>query len=402
MPDGTAIDTVAVETCLTQSIAPVAATPWGMTATLLPHPTCLFEIYPTDGASATAPFTIRNPMFASTLANGDIGVLLSQAEEWRLTAMSVTIHLDANATKDSGTVVAAQIPVKPNIFWPGSPLSSGAITDAYPAIFFDTADQPTYGQMLQMPRAYQSNLRTGLYMPLRLSNTSQHWHSRREVCKLIPKSVIANIDVWDGTCTPYMTTTSNTPAWPNWDLTPAHRDVSNECLDGGCMSAFLGDNFGRIAIKNVDPSSAVVIKIKCGLELKVGPTSPQATHLQKAPAMDAGALATYFALSRQLPDAYPADYNDGGKILNAISKALKFMAPMISAVPGIGTMLSNVVGPSTVLLDYGADRLKQRKQRKAEKRRGAPKAPPPPRTRKELYATPVLIPRRRAPPLPSR
>lgn len=383
LPDGSAMDTVAVETCLTHTLSPVAAAsqPWGAQMTLLPHPTCLLEIYPTDGASADIPYTLRNTLFATVLtgtypADTDIANLMTVAEEWRLTSMSVTIHLDANATKDSGTIVAAHVPVKPNLLNYSVTTGAGTVLGAYPAVWFDAdatgkgADAPTYDQLLQMPRAYQSNLRTGLYMPLKLSNTSQHWHSRREVCKLTLGSQWSGLTTINSGNCPYLNNTTKVPTWPNWDVTPATRQVSDSNLGGGLMSGFLGDNFGRIIVKNVDPSSAVVIKIKCGLELKVQPTSPQAVHLQKAPALDPVAIGSYFQIIRQLPDAYPADYNDGGKILGLISKAIKFLQPVLPFVPGVGGLLSTAAGPVASLVDYGAKQLAnpQRKNKKNQRR----------------------------------
>lgn len=391
IPDGTAMDTVAVETCLTYSLAPVSATPWGADMTLLPHPTCMMEILPNGGAIASPALTIRNTLFKAATADDDILNLVNMAEEWRMTAMSVTIHLDANATKDSGTVVAAQIPVKPNLFIPyGAVALSNTVYSGVPAIFFDANDQPSYGTLMQMPRAYQSNLRTGLYMPLRLTNTSQHWRSRREICKLLNPSMIVGEDTFGSNHQPYVTSTATTPAYPNWDLSPAKRDATGQSfLVGGAMSPFLGDSFGRICITNVDPSSAVVIKIKLGLELKVQPYSTQAVHLEKAPSMDAMAIASYFAVTRQLPDAYPADYNDGGKILNMIGRALRGVAPLLNGIPGIGPMLSAVATPAAALAEYGSVAMANRRKKGNGKK--LPPALPPRPQRKKLPPGTVLV-----------
>lgn len=41
-------------------------------------------------------------------------------------------------------------------------------------------------------------------------------------------------------------------------------------------------------------------------------------------------MATYFRISRELKDGYPADYNDLGKILDVIKGAAKFVLPIAS------------------------------------------------------------------------
>lgn len=364
LPDGCSQDTVAVETCMTYSLKPTSSTNWGAQMTLLPHPTCMMDIYPTEGASLVLPSTIRNPLFQAAAPDDDLGSLIAIAEEWRMTSMSVTMHLDANATTDSGTVVAAMIPVKPNVEFFSGLNTTGTVYCSAPTLWFNPSDYPTYTQLLQMPKAYQANLRTGIYMPMRLSNTSQHWKGFQHRVKLINPSVLTLTNSYG---VGYVNATTATPAYPNWDLS-AMRNASG-VPNGAAMASFLGDNFGRICISNVAPTSAVVIKIKLGLELKVQPTSSHAVHLSAAPPIDQAALASYFAIIRQLPDAYPADYNDGGKILSYISKAIKAVAPFLKVMPGVGGLIGTASDAVVPLLDYGVAKLSGRKQKKQKQQR---------------------------------
>jgi hypothetical protein len=48
------------------------------------------------------------------------------------------------------------------------------------------------------------------------------------------------------------------------------------------------------------------------------------------------ALDAYYAISRELKDAYPADYNDLGKIWDVIKKAAVNTLPLLRHVPYVG------------------------------------------------------------------
>lgn len=356
MPDGCPGYTVPVETTVVASINPGATvtTAWGANLTLVPHPTCLMAVDFTDGASAIVPYTIRNTMFLGANTDSDIRVLMSQAEEWRLTAMSATVHLDATATTDSGTVVAAQYPVKPI---PLMTLACGFnnMTPVWhePAIFHETNDQPSYNSLMMLPQAYHTNAKEGCYLPLKLSQTSQHWRSARENCSLcnIGQLTQQAVNVGGWTMQPGI---GGTPAFPNWDLTQFRLTAAYGVPSGAIQSAYLGDNFGRMAFKNLNPTAALVVKIRCCLELRVNPLSPQVTHLKPACPLDPAALAEYFRISVKLDDAYPASFNDGGKILGRIAQALRLVGPYLGVIPAVGPALSAAAAPLSQLAEFGA------------------------------------------------
>lgn len=53
------------------------------------------------------------------------------------------------------------------------------------------------------------------------------------------------------------------------------------------------------------------------------PGTTLASFQRTSPVYDAMALAAYFSISRELKDAYPAEYNDLGKILGTIANVAK-------------------------------------------------------------------------------
>lgn len=368
MPDGTSYDTVPIELTYSKTVGPATlgaiATNWGLDCTLLPHPTCPCVAIPTGGASAlTDMVDFRVPMFTGVTFDDDRGVLNGVAQAWRLCGLGVTIHLDANSTKDSGTVAAAQMVVKPdNIAFGGTTVLG---RQHCPGVMYDGRDRPTYDQIMALPRAYQSNLRAGMYMPLKLTNTSQHWYSLRESV-----SLYAPGNVTYGTSAQGWFTVGSptTVAWPFYHLSPMHNDGTNSMV-GGATCAMMGDCFGSFSMTGIDPSSSVVFKVRLLLELKVNALSSLVAHMRPPPLRDDAAISNYYKIIRELPDAYPADYNDSGKILRAISSAISTVAPFLSAVPGFGPLISSAAGPVSALLDFGADRLSNKQSRKRSQKR---------------------------------
>jgi len=362
IPDGTATDTVCLELTTTLTVGPstlsvVPVTPWGADVVLTPHQ-MPGAIIPNGGAAAAASMDVRYPALSGVNEIADLGKLAGLAEAWRLTAQSVTIHLDANSTKDSGTVVAAQQVVKPVIYFPGMS-TSGRIQP--PIIMFTDSDKPTYTQLMSLPRAYQSNLREGLYMPLKLSSTAQHWMSYREVVVLSQESA------WSHNAQGGQLAAAQTAAWPFYGVTGPIRSAVNNDITAYPISNFMGDTWGFISLSGIDPGSSVVFKFRSCIELKVQANSTYAPHLKPAAFPDAHAIDNYFSILRAMPDAYPADYNDAGRIMGVIGKAVRTVAPFLKFVPAVGPTLDKMAGPvSDILTKVGKDATEARKQYKAK------------------------------------
>jgi len=85
------------------------------------------------------------------------------------------------------------------------------------------------------------------------------------------------------------------------------------------------------------------VYVRAGYEIQVAPGSIYSPQLKMSPPHDPVAIENYFQIARQLKDAYPADYNDLGKIWDVISGAAKAVSPFLAAIPGIGPVLSSVV-----------------------------------------------------------
>lgn len=360
MPDGSELDTACLELTMTYNLSSPSGGgaftgPWGAQISLLPSIVPL-AVYPTDGAAIMAAFNVRYPQIRATVPNDDYLAFLANVEAFRLCAASVTIHLDANATTDQGTIVACQQIARPRLLYPIQ-TASGRCCNTVAAwdytVPFTTKDVPGYDSIMAMPRSFQANLREGVYMPLRLSSTCQHWFSGREL--------VACTDL--GSCTSpgvayqllLPSTTGN--SWPYWSMDRANAAAGSVVAPPVCP--MLSETVGHIAIKNVHVTSGIVIKVRSCFELKVQTQSPYLPYVRPSPDIDALAISSYYRLTRQLPDAYPAEYNDNGRILGVIAKALRTVGPLLGAVPGWGPLVSAAAVPVAKLAEYGAKRMAQ-------------------------------------------
>jgi hypothetical protein len=102
---------------------------------------------------------------------------------------------------------------------------------------------------------------------------------------------------------------------------------------------------------------------------------------------DCRALDTYFAIARELKDAYPADYNDLGKIWDIISRVGKKVLPVLKVMPGpIAQGIATTAGGAIGLGDaVRAKRVAKKQRQKARKQRvlTAGKTSNPAESRKE-------------------
>lgn len=365
LPDGTASDTVCIELTMTttlneSTLGGAFASPWGGKILLTPH------MYPgafigTEGAIAVAPRPFKYPLFTGSTAAGDYSKLLTIAEAWRLCGQSVTIHLDANSTKDSGTIVAAQMVTKPLVLFPGSSstghMQRPLVAFAEGALYHQ--DNPSYDELMALPRAYQSNVRTGLYMPLKLSNTSQHWCSMREsIISTALDSLTSASEGWQ-----LSAAMPGAFPFPFYADNGPYRVAANNDIHGYPTAPYMGDNWGHIAVSGLDPGSGLVVKFRSLLELKVQASSSYAPHMRPAPFPDVRAIENYFTIVRELPDAYPADHNDAGRILGVIGKAIKMVSPFLNVVPGVGPTLSQMAPQvSKILVETGKSATEARKK----------------------------------------
>lgn len=355
IPDKSAIPSVFMNyqsTFVLTNPDPAGIATWEFLAQLTPHPVTFMAAASKNGVLNTTITSYMNSQLVGVTHRLKYANWIDMIERWRLAYMSVTVYQDAPALANQGTLVAAQHVVKPSMI-PASWefLSGGAqYIVAAPAvsILHSATDVPTYNTLQSMPNAYFNRSVEGCYMPLKLTKTCQQWHSRtdeitfaNETFGLNPGEKVLPIAV-------------ATDVWPFNGADTRWINPNNGTRGGDVTSNFCNDVWGTISAKNLGPTTSFSFFVRAGFEVQVQPGTVLTSHQKLSPKHDAVALANYFAISRELKDAYPCEYNDKGVILSTIAKVANAVSPFLGMVPGMGGILQPIasgVGVAANALD---------------------------------------------------
>jgi hypothetical protein len=133
-------------------------------------------------------------------------------------------------------------------------------------------------------------------------------------------------------------------------------------LKGQAIPDYCNSNWADFSFKNLAVTTSLSFFYRFGFEVQVLPTSQMSPHLKLSPKHDPAALNAYFAISRELKDAYPADFNDLGMIWDIISSAAKAVAPALGAIPVAGPVLQYGLPALAGLGDAIKDAIKRSAQ----------------------------------------
>lgn len=273
-----------------------------------------------------------------------LATLRTLAQRWRLTYMSVTMYQDGPDLANQGTIVACQPAVQASrLNWSGLNAAGNGTIAAYPMECYRVGDRPLFDNMQSMPNAYFGRSKEGVYMPLRLTKTCQQWRSMENAVHVMQSDLG---DPQETTGTYQMPAAAVPGVYPHSNINCAYHNPGVG-FGGEATSAMCNDVWGMIAFKNVAVTTSFTFFVRAGYEIQCQPGTPYSTHLKLSPPHDPLALDTYFRISRELKDAYPADFNDLGKIWDVISSAAKTIAPALGFIPGIGPAIQTGVGLAT-------------------------------------------------------
>lgn len=305
------------------------------------------------------------------------------AQAWRLTYAGLTMVQDAPALADQGRVLVAQHVAKPLVSGMGFAGSEDYGSGMLPAnrsllSLFQEEDNMTWDAGMGMPNFYLGKSKDGIYVPLKLTRSCQEWQSESTQTRWASgngsePSVGYRLA---GSYTIPVVVSDQTLAWPFYGLQQATVIAGAvPPLRGHVTSAMCNDVIGAIRLRNVSAKTNMVLTIRMGFQLRVLPMSPLASQQVLSPPYDKRSLQAYFSVMRELKDAYPADYNDAAKILGVITPVLRTLAPMLSAIPVVGPVLSSVAGLGITGLEY----LSKKAQKKAQQALPAPPKMPQPK-----------------------
>lgn len=365
IPDQSAVPSVAVNYQSTFTLeAPVGTDPtgsWGFNGTLFPHPINFgtFDVFDDAGTHSYIRNHLNEQLPGVGHAQKYTNFIANSAERWRLMYCSVTCYLDAAGLNNQGTLVACQAPLLPAYGSLAPPATvAGAPSGRYiatRAAIFTSRDMPDFNTSQAMPNAYFGTAKDGLYMPLKLTKTCQEWHSTADdnvVAGGIARKTSPNGGAWY----PLWDDTDTLNKWPFYDLHTPGCAAATDTLSsqGDVTSALCNDTVGHFSAVNLHPGARLTLFYRYGFELQVAPQQSLTPFQKLSPRYDPRALETYFAISRELKDAYPEEFNSLGKIWEVIKGVAQTVLPVVSTMGPYGAAIG---GAGSAALALG-DRIK--------------------------------------------
>lgn len=363
IPDESSSPSVIIQYNTVARISPPAGTDatWDFDLTMVPDAiehasvttNALVGGVPTVGTFGIMNSALKSPGNANTTYRQRLTNFLGQGvEAFRLVGMSVTAYQDGPALANQGTLCAAQYEVAARTYAIHNTGVAAAVPVAYlPLLRFQSSDLANYDNSQTMPNAYFSESKHGCYMPLKLTRPSHKWTSDRDMYKHCTHwTGIGGGSSWDG-LSDQLFVGGNAPAAvpPYMDVIPGYIHDADARLLGDPLFYPLNTIFGGLSCRGLSKETSFALYFRVIIEARVQPGTLLAPQQHISPMFDQKAIESYFRINRELKDAYPADFNDLGKIWDAISEAANFVLPLIHpslgpALKGVGSMARKLLG----------------------------------------------------------
>jgi len=365
VPDRTAVATTCINYQQSVTITPPtgAVGSWGGEIRVLPDPTVFATVSMRDVDATHAYNLAHYNTSLGTSAQAAVNNWSSTGlERWRLLYYGVTVYLDAPATASQGSIVAAQYAVKAQLYSltdathaAEPPNGNECVLCRYLGCRFQAADCPSYEMLHQMPNAYAGLALDGCYLPLKLDASHAEWHD--------PSDFVVDISSWTGVSPGIsynhaagVTTIGPYAPWPQATFNEGSWGVSKHLMP-------LQSNLASIALAGLSLDATVRVVYRVGIEAMAQPGTSMAPFMKMAPGFDAVAVDTYFRIARELKDAYPAEYNDWGKLWNVIKSVASKVAPIALPLMGpFGPIAKAAAGVVAPLIDKAIEKREKKKE----------------------------------------
>lgn len=350
IPDPTSLPTVHQNYQFSYSACPAhAVQPWSFDLFLYANP-IIPAVVALHGATEEV-YPLFNPHLAGASgANVDainetmVTAFASNVRRYRMTYYGATGHLDCPKMYEKGYIACAQYPIT------ASTLNFHPQIDAVDARFTRpittfTDTTPTTAELQTLPNAYYNLATAGIYAPFRLTESFQDWKNTGDATWLINKVDAAAAVVTSGV-DDYGNVTSIAPhaTVPVSYQLPYGLNGTSLNADGSFNVCTVlprcDDNVVHIAGWNLDPTAHFQFYFRIGYEYCVPCASPMSCQARTSPPYDSRAIESYYLISRELADAYPASYNDFGSILSTIADVASSILPTI--FPAAGPILAGI------------------------------------------------------------
>lgn len=377
IPDESAVPSAHMNFMSTfQFKAPTGSTDtWGFDLDVIPHPVAMAALNTFD---ASVSHVYAGALLNTQLTGADhyakYVTFKGYAQRWRMTYCGVTVYQDGAALTNQGTLQACQRPVEPRyMHGTAGTYVAGALQNGYmqrKAMTFQAGDQTTFETVANMPNAYVGRSAEGCYLPLIVTSTCQKWHGEHDEVQYQGKNTVAEDGyglILGGT---------GTGKWPFYDVTygPGQSTGPTSVYAGQSVSKPASNIWGLICARNLDITTSFTIVVRSGWELQCQPGTLLTPQLHLSPAYDPKAIGAYFAIRRELKDAYPADYNDWAKIWGVIKKVASVVLPGISLMGPIGAAVGGAGSAALSVVDAITNAVRKKSQPVEQGRNPIPEA----------------------------
>jgi hypothetical protein len=343
------------QSTFTLSPAGGATGTWQFDASLLPDPIAFMSVAKTDSTGITTSLNLNSQLTGATYGTKYVA-FQGVAQRWRLAYMSVTAYQDGPDLSNQGMISVVQKPAQPAVYY-GSGMTGTQVTCGPKITKFQTDDAPDFNSSQTFPNAYLNNSKFGAYAPMKLTSTCQQW-----------KDLFRDITLYGGatsaTSGAGLTLPTATGAMVNWPYY-GENEAAYLAANGFMGQTILEWGNGahvQISARNLSVATSFTFYVRCGIEIQCNPGTIYGPYLKLSPPHDSRALKTYFAIAREMKDAYPADYNDLGKIWETIKSILRKVAPAIGMIPFPGSgIVSAAINPGLDMIESLEKALKQKK-----------------------------------------
>lgn len=338
IPDPSSVPSVLMnyQSTFTLHASATATGVWSFDAQVIPHPVGMISALRDDSVGLQQPLEFLNSQLAGNTHAAKFASFISQFKRWRLAYMGVTVHQDGPALSDQGTIVVCQPPVAMTTHslcsWYAA--SPGLVCNP-PVSSLKLSDLPSFDASQSLPNSYLANSRDGVYIPLKLTQTDQRWYSMTDAMFLgLDRRIESQFNATDSLVLPTNTIPTGTGGYyPFLSLAPAHVLSQTSGPNGDLTSPPLNDQWANVSVRNASVNSSFTFFVRLGLECQCGPGSIMSPQQRISPPYDFDAIKAYYAIAREMKDAYPADYNDLGKLWNVIRGVALNILPKLKAIP---------------------------------------------------------------------
>jgi hypothetical protein len=304
---------------------------WGFDAIFPAHPVFQGAVSIADASAAHTNFiAITNPQLGNGIT-ASVNGLTNSCEQYRMAYFGITGYHDSSATGNEGTLAVAQYAQCPSYF------STTGATGTCTALCEEWPDLPrTFTQLQSMPNAYLSNAREGFYAPSKLSEEAFRWKSSNDLVTHFTTLWSQAQPVVNALPGLSSSVASFTPVVPGTNAQSFPYGLTSTTISGATIAGpqqavhrRCDNNVVHVSVRNLDLTASFTFYLRMGLEMRVLPASSLSSLQRFPPSQDIQAMEAYFAVSRELKDGYPSDFNDLGKILKDIGGVLMDVMPVV-------------------------------------------------------------------------